>query len=284
MPAGCPVVPGYTIAAFYRAARQVGGDFYDFIELANEQPTNIEHSGEPMARGQAQPKGALPGNRERELEFWRTGRMPPRAAKTKQPIELHGPGRLGIVIADVTDKGVPAALFMALSRTLIRATASDGRAPVGVLERANRLILSDARSGLFVTCFYAILDIESGDLLFADGGHNYPLHYRQAQATIEPLQTQGIVLGIVPDARFEQHATVVEPGDVICFYTDGVTEAMNPRRQLFGEERLAEILRRSHHLGPEEIIERIIDAVTNYTAGAPQTDDITLVVLKRNAS
>ncbi|HNP87857.1 MAG TPA: SpoIIE family protein phosphatase [Kouleothrix sp.] len=284
LPAGCPVVPGYTIAAFYRAARQVGGDFYDFIELANEQPTNIEHSGEPMARGQAQPKGALPGNRERELEFWRTGRMPPRAAKTKQPIELHSPGRLGIVIADVTDKGVPAALFMALSRTLIRATASDGRAPVGVLERANRLILSDARSGLFVTCFYAILDIESGDLLFADGGHNYPLHYRQAQATIEPLQTQGIVLGIVPDARFEQHATVVEPGDVICFYTDGVTEAMNPRRQLFGEERLAEILRRSHHLGPEEIIERIIDAVTNYTAGAPQTDDITLVVLKRNAS
>jgi sigma-B regulation protein RsbU (phosphoserine phosphatase) len=186
------------------------------------------------------------------------------------------------VIADVTDKGVPAALFMALSRTLIRATASDGRAPAAVLEQANRLILSDARSGLFVTCFYGILDIASGSLLFADGGHNYPLHYRTATGMVEPLQAQGIVLGIVPDPRFEQHVATVEPGDVICFYTDGVTEAMNPRRQLFGEERLAEILRRSQHLAPEEIVDRIIDAVTSFTAGTPQADDITLVVLKRN--
>jgi sigma-B regulation protein RsbU (phosphoserine phosphatase) len=285
LPACCPIVPGYSIAAFYRAARQVGGDFYDFIELAGEPSGNgIEKSGEPMARGQAQPKGAAPSRQDRELEFWRTGRMAARPPKPNQNVALDKAGRLGIVIADVTDKGVPAALFMALSRTLIRATAIDGHTPVAVLERANRLILSDARSGLFVTCFYAILDTESGDLVFADGGHNYPLHYRTAQASIEPLQAQGIVLGIVPDPRFEQHATVVEPGDVVCFYTDGVTEAMNPRRQLFGEDRLAEILRRSHHLPPDEIIDRIIDAVTSYTAGAPQTDDITMVVLKRNAA
>jgi serine phosphatase RsbU (regulator of sigma subunit) len=186
------------------------------------------------------------------------------------------------VIADVTDKGVPAALFMALSRTLIRATASDGRLPAAVLEQANRLILADARSGLFVTCFYGILDIASGALTFANGGHNYPLLYRTTTGAVEQLQAQGIVLGIVPEPRFEQRAVVFEPGDVLCLYTDGVTEAMNARRQLFDEERLIEVLRRSHHLPPEQIIIRIIEAVTNFAAGAAQTDDITLIVLKRN--
>jgi len=285
LPACCPIIPGYSIAALYRAARQVGGDFYDFIELAPEnQPSVLEKVGEPVARGQAQPKGgpALT-RREIELEFWRTGKLAPRVSKPVQPPTVDDLGRLGIVIADVTDKGVPAALFMALSRTLIRATASDGRMPAAVLEQANRLILADARSGLFVTCFYGVLDLASSVMTFADGGHNYPLHYRTTTGMIEQLQGQGIVLGIVPEPRFEQHATVIDAGDVVCFYTDGVTEAMNARRQLFGEERLAEVLRRCHHLDPEEIIGRIIAAVTNFTAGTPQADDTTLVVLKRNA-
>jgi sigma-B regulation protein RsbU (phosphoserine phosphatase) len=283
LPACCPIIPGYSIAAFYRAARQVGGDFYDFIELAPEQrPPALAQAGEPVARGQALPKGgpALT-RREIEQEFWRTGKLP-RAGKAPQPTTVDDLGRLGIVIADVTDKGVPAALFMALSRTLIRATASDGHMPAAVLERANRLILADARSGLFVTCFYGVLDLASGVMTFADGGHNYPLHYRTATGTVDQLQAQGIVLGIVPEPRFEQHAQLIEQGDVLVFYTDGVTEAMNARRQMFDEERLAEVLRRSHHLTPEEIIGRIIDAVTNFTAGTPQADDITLVVLKRD--
>ncbi len=285
LPACCPVIPGYSVAAFYRAARQVGGDFYDFIELEPEPSANpLEQAGEPMARGQAQPRSAPPlTRREMELEFWRTGKVARRVpARAPQPPVADESGRLGIVIADVTDKGVPAALFMVLSRTLIRATASDGRSPTAVLEQANRLILADARSGLFVTCFYGILDIDSASLTYADGGHNYPLHYRTATGQVEPLHAQGIVLGIVPEPRFEQHTTTIEPGDVICFYTDGVTEAMDARRQLFGEDRLAEVLRRSHHLSPEEILNRIIDAVTNFAASAPQTDDITLVVLKRN--
>jgi sigma-B regulation protein RsbU (phosphoserine phosphatase) len=284
LPACCPVIPGFGIAAFYRAARQVGGDFYDFIELEPEQRASaLEIAGEPLARGQAQPKGgpALT-RREIEQEFWRTGKIAPRGRSGQAP-PPEASGRLGIVIADVTDKGVPAALFMALSRTLIRATASDGRPPAGVLEQANRLILSDARSGLFVTCFYSILDFASGTLTYADGGHNYPLHYRTATGKVEPLPAHGIVLGIVPEPRFEQRSTTIEPGDVICFYTDGVTEAMDARRQLFGEERLAEVIRRSNHLSPEEIISRIIDAVGNFSGSAPQTDDITLVVLKRNA-
>jgi sigma-B regulation protein RsbU (phosphoserine phosphatase) len=116
---------------------------------------------------------------------------------------------------------------------------------------------------------------------YADGGHNYPLHHRRATGEVEQLQASGIVLGIVPEPRFEQHETKLEPGDVLCFYTDGVTEAMDSRRRLFGEERLIEVLRRSHDLPPDQIIARIIDAVTNFSAGAPQADDITMVVLKR---
>ena len=284
LPSGCPYAPGYSIAAFYRAARQVGGDFYDFIELTPDPRTNVlTLAGEPLARGQSQPKGAPAlTRRDMELEFWRTGRIAPRAPKPAAPPRVD-PSRLGIVIADVTDKGVPAALFMVLSRTFIRATASDGRSPAMVLEQANRLILAEAKSGLFVTCFYCILDLDSGELTYSSGGHNYPLVYRTATGTVEQLSAQGIVLGIVPEPRFEQHSIQLDHGDVVCFYTDGVTEAMDARRQLFDEERLCEVLRRSHQLEPEEITARIIDAVTNFSAGTPQADDITLVVLKRDA-
>jgi serine phosphatase RsbU (regulator of sigma subunit) len=284
LPAGCPVVPGYSVAAFYRAARQVGGDFYDFIELGAEpQGATMEAAGEPLAKGQAQAKGqpALT-RREIEVEFWRTGKSTRRMLAQPPALAANGTTRFGIVIADVTDKGVPAALFMALSRTLIRATASDGRSPSSVLEQANRLIISDSRSGLFVTCFYGILDTSSGIFTYADGGHNYPLLYHTATGKVEQLQAQGIVLGIVPEPRFEQRSATLAPGDVLCFYTDGVTEAMDSRRQLFDEDRLCEVLRRSHHLPPEEIIGRIIESVTNFVAGTPQNDDITMVVLKRN--
>jgi serine phosphatase RsbU (regulator of sigma subunit) len=284
LPDGCPFIPGYSITAFYRAARQVGGDFYDFIQLGPEtRSSTLERAGEPLARGQAQPKGAPAlARHDSELEFWRPGKLGSRKTDAQAPAP-GGMDRLGIVIADVTDKGVPAALFMALSRTLIRATASDGRAPGNVLERANRLILSDARSGLFVTCFYGLLDLETHTLTYADGGHNYPLHYRTATNRVEQLSAQGIVLGIVPEPRFEQRSVQIDPGDVICFYTDGVTEAMDARRQLFDEERLAEVVRRSHHLSPDDILNRIIDAVTNFSGSTPQADDITLVVLKRDA-
>ncbi|HWQ14664.1 MAG TPA: SpoIIE family protein phosphatase [Roseiflexaceae bacterium] len=267
LPDTCPYIPGYTICAFYRAAHQVGGDFYDFIKLAGA------HVPPPPALTR----------RELEQEWWRTGRGAPRLeVRRAQQRQVESPGRFGMVIADVTDKGVPAALFMVLSRTLIRATASDGRPPDQVLEQANRLILADARSGLFVTCFYGILDLADHSLTYANGGHNYPLVYRASTGEVESLHAQGIVLGIVPEARFELRTAALAPGDVLCLYTDGVTEAMDVRRQLFDEERLVEVLRRTHHLPPEEIVGRIIEAVSSFAAGAPQTDDITLVVLKRN--
>jgi sigma-B regulation protein RsbU (phosphoserine phosphatase) len=268
LPDACPVIPGYAICAFYRAARQVGGDFYDFIKLGR--------AGEP-------PPDA-PEKRDAQTEWWRTGRGSPRVSAPRAEPREEPPGRFGIVIADVTDKGVPASLFMVLSRTLIRATASDGRLPDQVLEQANRLILEDARSGLFVTCFYGILDLVDHSFTYANGGHNYPLLYRAETGEVESLHAQGIVLGIVPEPRFEQRSTQIGPGDVLVLYTDGVTEAMNSARQLFDEERLIEVLRHAHHLSPDEIVSRIIDAVTTFAAGAAQTDDITLVVLKRSSA
>lgn len=194
------------------------------------------------------------------------------------------PARLGIVIADVTDKGVPAALFMALSRTLLRATASDGRPPAAVLEQSNRLILADSRSGLFVTCFYVQLDAESGELTFANGGHNYPLLYRSATDEVETLRAQGMVLGILPEPRFEQRNLTLQPGDSLVLYTDGVTEAMNPQRELFNEERLIAALRQYHEGGPQRIIEGVLEAMSTFIDGQSQSDDITIVVVQRNTA
>ncbi|WP_298405955.1 GAF domain-containing SpoIIE family protein phosphatase, partial [uncultured Chloroflexus sp.] len=225
LPNCCPFVPGLQIEAFYRAARQVGGDFYDFIELPPATPASAP--------------------------------------------------RLGVVIADVTDKGVPAALFMALSRTLLRASAIDGRPPVAVLQRANRLILADSRAGLFVTCFYAQIDPVTGQITFANGGHNYPLLYRHATGQVIPLAAQGIVLGIIPDPHFAPGDLAFEPGDVLLFYTDGITEAMNAERELFGDDRLAAVLRATHHQTPAEIVAAVLAAVNAFAGDAPQADDMT---------
>lgn len=264
LPDSCPLVAGYSIAAYYRAARQVGGDFYDFITIADPS------AGMPEAPA-----------RDRRSEFWRSGRV----VFNSDATPANGPpvGRLGIVIADVTDKGVPAALFMALSRTLLRAAAIDGRPPAAVLDQANRLILADSRAGLFVTTFYALLDPQSGELHYANGGHNYPLLCRAVSGEIEPLRAQGIVLGIIAHPDFEQRVVSLDPGDVVLFYTDGVTEAMNPQRDLFGDDRLVAVLQRHCKASPEAIVEAVLAAVAEFAAGQSQSDDITLVVLKREA-
>lgn len=262
LPNSCPTVPGFQIEAYYRAARQVGGDFYDFIELPAAPGQTAHTPGAEPPRG-----GAV---------VFRGGRL----AAPEMP-DLSTAQRLGVVIADVTDKGVPAALFMALSRTLLRATAIDGRQPAEVLQRANRLIIADSRAGLFVTTFYAVLETATGHVTYANGGHNYPLLYEIATGQVRPLRAQGIVLGIVPQPQFEQHSLTMAPGDVLLLYTDGVTEAMNLERELFGDERLAAVLRAHHHRSPQEIIGAVLTAVTAFAGGQSQADDITMVVIKR---
>jgi sigma-B regulation protein RsbU (phosphoserine phosphatase) len=197
--------------------------------------------------------------------------------------ELPGQwGGLGMVIADVADKGVPAALLMALSRSIIRTKAmTPGFSPAEVLMRANRLIMKDSRSKLFLTACYATLDPETGRLVYALAGHNRPLWLRAATGECLELMGRGAVLGIFEDLELAEFEIDLSPGDLLVFYTDGVTEAMNDHHQLFGEERLAAVIATNPAATPGQMLQAIVEAVNTFTGGAPQTDDLTLFVVKR---
>lgn len=224
LPQSQPSLPGWEIAAHWRSARRVGGDFYDFLWLPD--------------------------------------------------------GQLGLVIADVADKGIPAALFMALSRTLVRVSALTGRGPARALERANQLILSDARSDLFVTIFYAVIDPTTGQMAYTSAGHNPPLLVR-ADGQVENLHCRGIALGVLEEIQLTDKETHLAPGDTLVLYTDGVTEAINAGEEEFGVERLAEIALARRHESATDILAHVDTAVTTFAAGQPQFDDVTLVVARR---
>jgi serine phosphatase RsbU (regulator of sigma subunit) len=191
--------------------------------------------------------------------------------------------RLGVVIADVADKGVPAALFMAMSRTMIRMTGVSGRTPGAALLRANQLILNDSQADLFLSAFYGALDAGSGRLLYANAGHNSPLWYRAAAAEFEKLPPTGMVLGVLDDIFLDEREIAIEPGDFVIFYTDGVTEAMTAEHQEFGEERLRQVILAGVDCSAEEVLWSIVDAVNAFTVGTAQWDDFTLFVVKRLA-
>jgi sigma-B regulation protein RsbU (phosphoserine phosphatase) len=227
LPETPPVVAGWEFAAFYRPARQIGGDFYDFFDL--------------------------PGKRSE----W------------------------GIIIADVADKGIPSALYMALSRTVIRTTALSGRSPASALMRASHLILNDSQSDLFLSAFYSKLDTKTGRLIYCSAGHNPALWFCASDGKCQELTTPGIILGAFDDIELEEQRVDISPGDVLVLYTDGVTEAINPAEQEFGVEKLREVLAATADSGAEEILENIVDAVDSFAEDAPPFDDLTLVVVKR---
>ena len=197
-------------------------------------------------------------------------------------IQLPGePGHLGMVIADVTGKGIPAALFMAFSRTVIRSEAMNGRSPATILQRANRLIVQDIRYRLFLSAFYAALDTRSGHLVYANGGHNWPL-WRQADPGVTHwLAVPGFVLGAFQDVELEEQAIDIRPGDILVFYTDGVTEARNPSGELFGKERLRATVQAHADASVQQLQDAILTAVEEFTDGASLSDDLTLFVVKR---
>jgi sigma-B regulation protein RsbU (phosphoserine phosphatase) len=192
-----------------------------------------------------------------------------------------GGERLGLVMADVADKGIPAALFMALSRTLLRTVAIGGHPPHEAVARTNNLILSDARSDLFVTLFYGALQPSSGHLEFVNAGHMPPLVVRGTDGAVEELRTGGMALGVLPDLDFEQHSMRLEPGDVLMLYTDGLTEAFDAGQEMFGRQRLADILQVNRHKPAGELMQAIDFAITAFVGDTPQSDDFTLVVAKR---
>ena len=190
-------------------------------------------------------------------------------------------GRLGVVVADVSDKGVPAALFMMSSRTLMRAMSIGSAAPGDVLASVNDLLFEDNDSIMFVTLFYAVYDPEQGTLTYANGGHNPPLLVHSDGSSEELPMTGGIALGLVPDFEFEEHTVRLTPGDALIMYSDGVTEAMNEDQEEFGVHRLVDTFEASPPVDAEGTTGRVFEAVHQFAGDADQSDDITCLVLHR---
>jgi len=224
LPDTTPVVEGAEVTALFLPARQVGGDFYDFIPISENN--------------------------------------------------------LGLVIADVSGKGVPAALFMALSRALMRANSLQNPHVSQAVIRTNRLILDCATSGLFVTLFYAIVDTQTRILKYVSAGHNPPILYKKRTGEIQLLEADGIALGVLDDIELEEKKASLEEGDVIVLYTDGVTEAMNVQDEEFGEERLIRLILDNHTSSANELSRKIKDVVMEFAGEVSQFDDFTLMVVK----
>ncbi|HEX6254496.1 MAG TPA: SpoIIE family protein phosphatase [Euzebyales bacterium] len=224
LPRELPRLDGWHVEAFYRPAREVGGDFYDFIELPD--------------------------------------------------------GRLGIVVGDVTDKGVPAALIMAKTHSILRGDAPRLPAPGDVLARANELLVSEMPANMFVTCMYAVLDPATGVLRFANAGHPVP-YVRATDGTVRELRARGMPLGLLPDMRYDEAETVLAPGDQVLLHSDGVAEAHGPGRSMFGFDRLAELV--GSDADPSRLIDTVLQALAVFVPdGAEQEDDITLVTVARS--
>jgi serine phosphatase RsbU (regulator of sigma subunit) len=188
-------------------------------------------------------------------------------------------GRWGVVIADASGKGVPAALFMALSRSLIRAYSRDKPSVLDALEFANKYMLEDMRSGMFVTCFYGVIDPARQEFTYVNAGHNPPIVNKLAGHVVL-LPASGTPLGILDEPGFEEESHRLEPGDVVMMYTDGITEAVNNAGDQFGVPRLQDLVRNSNQLAAKDIVDRALTAVQTYAAGEPQFDDMTMVVVK----
>jgi sigma-B regulation protein RsbU (phosphoserine phosphatase) len=224
LPESPPRIEGFELAALNLPARQVGGDFYDFIPVSKDK--------------------------------W------------------------GIIIADVSGKGVPAALFMALSRTLVRANVAEDTTASQAMEKANHLISQEAKMGMFVTLFYAVLDPQKKRLQYVNAGHNPPFVAKKGSRDVILLRAKGIAMGVIDDAALEEKDIDLDKNDIVVFYTDGITEAINGAGEQFGEKRLVETINDNIDLPPKELIARVKDTVFTFAQGQPQHDDFTLVVLK----
>src|SRR3954463_1657099 len=223
LPKELPDLPGWQIAAYYRPAREVGGDFYDVIQLEG--------------------------------------------------------GRVGFVVGDVTDKGVPAALVMSATRSVLRASAQRLIEPGAVLERVNEHLCPDMPAKMFVTCLYGVLDPESGLLRFANAGHDLP--YVKTADGVAELRARGMPLGLMPGMEYEEKEAVLQPGDCVLLHSDGIVEAHDPERDMFGFPRLKATM--ADAPGGQELIDRVLRDLDAFTGPeAEQEDDITMVTLERS--
>jgi sigma-B regulation protein RsbU (phosphoserine phosphatase) len=213
------------IAASMNAAKDVGGDFYDFFRI------DADH--------------------------------------------------IGFVIADVSGKGVPAAIFMAVCRTLIRATGIRGVSPSECITYSNSLLAKESVNAMFVTAFYGIYDIRTGEVKYANAGHNPP-YLMKADGSVKVLPlSHDFVAGVIDDFQYTEETTLLEKGDTLLLFTDGVTEATSPTYEEYGEQRLEQRLSQLTQVGCQQIIDAIKADVKTFAGEAEQSDDITLLALKR---
>jgi sigma-B regulation protein RsbU (phosphoserine phosphatase) len=225
LPATCPKVEGYQIAASSTPAREVGGDFFDFFEI--------------------------------------------------------GEGRLGLIIGDVTGKSVSGALIMSASRSVFRMLSEEKLTVGEIMMRANRRLKKDIKSGMFVALLYAVLDAEKGGVGLCSAGQTQPVLMSAKTAEVKLVETLGdtFPLGILEDASYEETRLQLEPGDKVVFYTDGIVEAMNKKEEIYGFERLQEVIKTSKASEAEALMNDIITSVSNFTGNAPQHDDLTLIIV-----
>ena len=190
--------------------------------------------------------------------------------------------RIGLAIADVSDKGVPAALFMMSSRTWMKGAAISSPEPGVVLQEVNALLHEDNETQMFVTVLYAVYEPDTGEFTYSSGGHDAPLIvHSDGSSELLPL-TGGIALGIIPDMKYQSNTITLKQGETLVLYTDGVTEAMNNEGEQFGIERLRQVFQGSPPANSDEAARMILDAINTFAGGAAQSDDITCLTLRRS--
>lgn len=194
--------------------------------------------------------------------------------------ELPG-RRLGLVIADVADKGMPAALFMALTRTLMRAAASEDLSPADVMARVNDLLVPDAQRGMFVTAVYIVLSLETGEVVYANAGHLPPLILRAEREHLTQLEKGEMALGVMEGIQFHNHTVTLEPGDYVILYTDGITEALSAEGTFYGLDRFRRAIHSQSGRSAQGVLDRVIDHIASFVGETPPSDDLTFMVVQR---
>ena len=189
-------------------------------------------------------------------------------------------GKMCFVVGDVSGKGIAAGIFMAVTRTLIRATAVAGRSPLEILTKVNAQLAKENQASLFVTMILGLVDTQTGRMVYGQGGHNPPIRVPlKGKPTYEP--PGGMPLGVFDDAKFGERELVLEKGETLLVYTDGVTEAMNLAKDLFGEDRLERAVEGGAVLSAEKLTERVVEKVEEFVGEAERSDDITLLAIQR---
>ncbi|OGU51957.1 MAG: fused response regulator/phosphatase [Ignavibacteria bacterium GWC2_36_12] len=188
--------------------------------------------------------------------------------------------RLGVVIGDVSGKGIAAALLMAVSKTLLKATALKGIPADNVLSEVNNILVDESPSNMFVTIFYGVLDTRSGAFEYSNGGHNPP-YLISVDGKVKQLDNiGGLMIGAMKDVPYESNVVMIQPGESLLFYTDGVTEAFNKNEEEFQETRLSEILFNKNSSTTSDLVQHVFKNIQSFTEGVEQSDDITCLALK----